>query len=149
MQVAPVVREFGVVASKRPSSVDKHISRRILERRESLNLTQPDLAERAGVSFQQFQKYENGENRVPAGRLYEIARALKIGVAYFFPGGEGSGAIAVRGVAEEGAEFEGAPDESAELVRIFKSLDTAKRKSVLTMVRKEAAAAPKKKRKRS
>jgi transcriptional regulator with XRE-family HTH domain len=98
------------VSTKRPSKTDKYIGKRIRERREHLGLTQPELADRADVSYQQFQKYEIGQNRISAGRLYEIARALKIHVAYFFPGGEGS-ETGMRGVAEEGAEFEGPGQE--------------------------------------
>jgi transcriptional regulator with XRE-family HTH domain len=137
-----------MVSSKRPSNVDRYISQRIRKRRVDLQLTQPDLADRAGVSFQQFQKYENGANRVPAGRLYEIARALRISVTYFYPGDEGSGATAARGVAEEAAEFEGpARDDAAELIRAFKAIDSpARRKVIIAAAKKEATA--KKKRKR-
>jgi transcriptional regulator with XRE-family HTH domain len=94
------------VTSKRPSKTDKFIGKRIRERREILGLTQPELADKADVSYQQFQKYEIGQNRIPAGRLYDIARALKIHVAYFFPGGDSAETWA-RGVAEDAAEFEG------------------------------------------
>jgi len=41
-----------------------------------LGLTQQQLAEMIGVSYQQAHKYERGINRVSAGRLFEIARAL-------------------------------------------------------------------------
>jgi transcriptional regulator with XRE-family HTH domain len=64
------MRELGAVSSKRPSNVDKYISRQIRKRREDLQLTQPDHADRAGESYQQIQKYEKGENRDPAGRLF-------------------------------------------------------------------------------
>ena len=136
------------MSSKRPSNIDKHISRQIRKRREDLNLTQPDLADRAGVSFQQFQKYENGENRVPAGRLFEIARALRANISFFYPGGEKGDVPAARGMAEEGAEFEGAGDSAAaELVRAFKAIDSpARRKAILASVQKEAASTRKRKR---
>jgi transcriptional regulator with XRE-family HTH domain len=142
------MRELGAVSSKRPSNVDKYISRQIRKRREDLQLTQPDLADRAGVSFQQFQKYENGENRVPAGRLFEIARALRANVSFFFPGGEKGEANAARGVAEEGAEFEGPGDSAAaDLVRAFKAIDSpTRRKAILAVVQKEAASTKKRKR---
>jgi transcriptional regulator with XRE-family HTH domain len=51
-----------------------------------LGLTQEHLASALEISYQQVQKYETGANRVSAGRLYEIARALEIEVAYFFEG---------------------------------------------------------------
>jgi transcriptional regulator with XRE-family HTH domain len=51
-----------------------------LERR----MSQGDLAERIGVTFQQVQKYEKGANRVSAGRLARIADALDVPVAFFY-----------------------------------------------------------------
>jgi len=51
-----------------------------------LGLTQHQLAELIGVSYQQANKYETGLNRVSAGRLYHIAQALNTDVGYFFEG---------------------------------------------------------------
>jgi len=66
--------------------VDHHVARRIRERRIMLGLTQQQVAELVGVAYQQAHKYENGANRVSAGRLYQIARALGVEPAYFFEG---------------------------------------------------------------
>lgn len=66
--------------------IDKHIGRRIYERRCIVNMTQSKLAEAIDVSFQQAQKYENGINRVSASRLWLIAKALDVSPAYFFEG---------------------------------------------------------------
>lgn len=44
------------------------------------------MSEILGVSYQQLQKYENGNNRVSAGRLYLIAHVLKVDVGYFYQG---------------------------------------------------------------
>jgi len=68
--------------------VDHHVGERIRLRRTELGLTQEDLARQLGISYQQVQKYETGANRISAGRLYEIAGQLGIGVAYFFDGFE-------------------------------------------------------------
>ena len=51
-----------------------------------LGLTQQQLAELIGVTYQQAHKYERGVNRISAGRLYQIARVLGVGVGYFFEG---------------------------------------------------------------
>ncbi len=51
-----------------------------------LGLTQQQLAELIGVTYQQAHKYERGINRVSAGRLYEIAGILNVGVGYFYEG---------------------------------------------------------------
>jgi transcriptional regulator with XRE-family HTH domain len=51
-----------------------------------LGLTQQQMAELIGVTYQQAHKYEKGINRGAAGRLYHIARALGVDVGYFFEG---------------------------------------------------------------
>ena len=49
-------------------------------------MTQQQLAEKVGIKFQQIQKYETGANRVSASRLWDIADALDVPVAFFFEG---------------------------------------------------------------
>lgn len=82
-------------ARPRPErTIDDYVGERIRQRRTELGLTQEELGKLLSLSYQQVQKYETGANRVSAGRLYEIARELGIGVAYFFDGYEKSGATA-------------------------------------------------------
>ena len=64
--------------------VDDHVGERIRERRTLTGLTQDELAGALDISYQQIQKYETGANRISAGRLYEIAQRLGVGVDYFF-----------------------------------------------------------------
>jgi transcriptional regulator with XRE-family HTH domain len=52
--------------------------------RQHLRLSQSELAERIGVTFQQVQKYENGTNRISVGRLTRIAKALDVSPTFFF-----------------------------------------------------------------
>jgi transcriptional regulator with XRE-family HTH domain len=66
--------------------VDLHVSCRIRERRTMLGLTQQEMAVLVGVTYQQLHKYETGINRISAGRLYQLAEALEVEVAYFFEG---------------------------------------------------------------
>src|SRR5947209_2160030 len=68
------------------AAIDDHVGARIRERRIMLGLTQQQLAEMIGVTYQQAHKYERGINRVSAGRLYEIAQVLSVPVSYFFDG---------------------------------------------------------------
>lgn len=68
------------------NGIDLHVGQRLRRRRRLLGLTQQQLADAIGVRFQQIQKYECGANRMTAGRLYELSRALDIGVQYFFDG---------------------------------------------------------------
>ena len=56
----------------RSGAIDGHVGERIRERRIVLGLSQQQLAELIGVTYQQAQKYERGINRVSPGRLFEI-----------------------------------------------------------------------------
>src|SRR5690348_14017320 len=66
--------------------IDRHIGARVRERRIALGMTQQQLAELIGTTYQQNYKYEKGANRVSAGRLHALARALGVEVGYFFEG---------------------------------------------------------------
>lgn len=64
--------------------VDKIIGVKIHELRITQGLSRQQLAAKIGVTHQQLQKYEKGTNRISAGRLMAIAKALGKTVAYFF-----------------------------------------------------------------
>ncbi len=49
-----------------------------------MKLSQKELENSLGVSFQQIQKYEKGLNRVSAGRLLEIANLLEVPMSFFY-----------------------------------------------------------------
>ena len=79
--------------SKCPSSVqdarksdelDLVIGKRIRERRTLLGINQGELAKLIGISFQQLQKYETGENRISAARLFRLSNALDAPITWFF-----------------------------------------------------------------
>lgn len=74
------------VNKKKADDVDKFVGEKIRERRIMLGLTQQELAHGIGVTYQQAHKYEQGVNRVSAGRLFEIARMLNTPVEFFFDG---------------------------------------------------------------
>lgn len=69
-----------------PHPVDRHVGRRVCEKRISLGYNQSDLGRALGLTFQQIQKYEKGANRISASKLWDIARFFKVDVAYFFQG---------------------------------------------------------------
>ena len=66
--------------------VDAHVGRRLRRRRTSLGISQEQLGAALGLTFQQIQKYEKGQNRIGAGRLYRLANILSVPVQYFFEG---------------------------------------------------------------
>jgi len=73
-------------ATNRATDTDRYVGARIRARRTMLGLSQQQMAELVGVTYQQAHKYERGINRISAGRLYEIAQVLRVPVGYFFEG---------------------------------------------------------------
>lgn len=69
-----------------PDPVDVHVGRQVRLARESAGLTQVEVGRRLGMSFQVIQKYEQGEIRVSASRLHQLANLFGRPVAFFFPG---------------------------------------------------------------
>ena len=68
----------------RAQDIDRYVGSRMRERRIMLGLTQQQMAELIGVTYQQAHKYETGINRISAGRLYQISQALGVEISYFF-----------------------------------------------------------------
>jgi transcriptional regulator with XRE-family HTH domain len=63
---------------------DIEMGKKIRLRRVEQRISQSDLGEKLGVSFQQVQKYEKGVKRVGAARLQQIAAALDVPVTFFY-----------------------------------------------------------------
>lgn len=74
----------GRVNDNEPNPVDVHVGNRIRLRRTILHITQQQMAEMLGLTFQQIQKYEKGMNRVGASRLWDISRVLEVPMGFFF-----------------------------------------------------------------
>ncbi len=72
------------VADNGIGPVDAFVGSRICARRRLLQMSQKQMAEKLGITFQQVQKYEKGVNRIGAGRLYTIAKILGVDINYFF-----------------------------------------------------------------
>lgn len=58
----------------------------LLQARQKKDMSQMDLAEKCGISFQQIQKYEKGTNAMAQARLQQIAAALELPITYFYTG---------------------------------------------------------------
>jgi transcriptional regulator with XRE-family HTH domain len=76
------------------NEIDRHLGKRLRQRRRSLGFTQQQIAEAVGVRFQQIQKYECGANRISAARLWLLAKALDTPVGAFFDGLEEGATLA-------------------------------------------------------
>ncbi|HUB95955.1 MAG TPA: helix-turn-helix transcriptional regulator [Stellaceae bacterium] len=71
-----------------PDPIDVEVGRRVRLARELAHMTQVDVASRIGISFQLVQKYEQGEIRVSASRLYQFATLLQKPIDFFFAAAE-------------------------------------------------------------
>ncbi len=69
-------------ASRETNDVDRFVGERIRLYRSMIGMSQQKLADHLGVTFQQLQKYERGENRIGAGRLLMVATALGIPIIF-------------------------------------------------------------------
>src|SRR5580704_18712638 len=68
------------------TAVDIHVGQKIRARRIFLQMSQTEVANELGITFQQIQKYEKGMNRVGASRLQQISQVLGVSPYYFFEG---------------------------------------------------------------
>lgn len=77
-------QEGAAPAASPNKTIDKIVGERMKQARIAAGLSQVNLAKRLGVSYQQYQKYESGENRMTIGRLWAVANALKMPISQFF-----------------------------------------------------------------
>ena len=69
-----------------PHPTDKHVGSRVRMRRMMLHMSQTNLGDALGLTFQQVQKYEKGANRISASRLQHISKILQVEIPFFFEG---------------------------------------------------------------
>ena len=69
---------------RKPTEMDHVVGRQLRAARKERGLTQEQLANQVGLTFQQIQKYEKAVNRVSAGLLYELSLVLDKPLTYFF-----------------------------------------------------------------
>jgi transcriptional regulator with XRE-family HTH domain len=74
------------IAKKAPNPIDKHVGSRVRMRRQMLAMSQTQLGDALGLTFQQVQKYEKGTNRMGASRLQQMSDILQVPVEFFFEG---------------------------------------------------------------
>ena len=109
-------------------------------RRKLLGVSQEQLADSLGLTFQQVQKYERGANRVSASKLYEIAKTLQVPVSFFFDGladpMDGSDGDQVGQQAERIVQEFLTTPEGLELAEVFPKIGRGRvRRQVLDLVR--------------
>lgn len=110
----------------RATDIDRYVGGKIRERRVMLGLSQQQMAELIGVTYQQTHKYERGINRISAGRLYVIARVLKVPVGFFYDGlGMDEG---------DTVEVSGRQRLCLELARNFSQIDNEKHQEAVSQL---------------
>ena len=119
---------------KRAQKIDKIIGRNVRIHRLAKKMSQTELGDQLGVSFQQVQKYENGANRVGSGRLYQIAAVLGLHVSTLFKGGENRDKGTASGLLDLLTE-----PQSVRLIRAFAKIsDSTVRRSLVQLAEKFA-----------
>ena len=122
---APALKEKIGLGHSRARDIDRYVGARMRERRMMLGLSQKQMAELIGVSYQQAHKYEKGIDRIASGRLFTIAQALRVDVGYFFDGMVGE------------RSFEPTPQQRAflELTRNFVSMPRKHQEAIYNLAR--------------
>lgn len=112
-----------------PDPIDLHVGGQLRLARELSGLTQTEVGRALAMSFQVIQKYEQGEIRISASRLFQLARLLRKSTNYFF---EGLAAGDAPGIA--------APERSEiELVRAYRSIQSDELKQLLVRLARDIA----------
>jgi DNA-binding XRE family transcriptional regulator len=71
-------------APRKATAIDAYIGERMRTRRHALEMSQEYIAKALDVSKQQIQKYEAGQDRVSAARLFGICSILKVSLSSMF-----------------------------------------------------------------
>lgn len=118
--------------SRRVLPADAEVGLRIRSRRLEQRLSQTELANSLGLTFQQIQKYEKGVNRVSAGRLAKIAEVLGVPMTFFFGGSDAMGTS--RDARSEGASSVFNLLQSRGSVRMLQAFDKIKSRKAREML---------------
>jgi len=118
---------------KKKIKTSKEIGDKIKTRRRKLGISQEELAEILGVTYQQVQRYENGTNKLNVENIQTVANAINVPVSYFFEG-EKPSTIAERPV------FYLSANENR-LLRYFRKIKSNASKNTVIQVARIAAKA--------
>lgn len=110
--------------------VDIHVGKMLRSIRKAQGVSQEQLADALGLSFQQVQKYENGSNRVSASKMFDAAVFLGVAPAAFFDGLAGA---PESGVPSALAEFF-TQDGALQIAEAFPKLSASERRSITALV---------------
>lgn len=122
-----IIWDFGnMEKANKDNTLDTVIGHNVRELRKQNNISQRKLADYLGVTFQQVQKYEAGQNRLPVESLYHLKTLFDIPYDYFFYGVEEQGLADLAG-------YEPDPHISSILSKLF-VIDNRKLKSQIDQI---------------
>jgi len=140
--------KINVKTKDSPDDRDRIIGLRVKAYRDIKGLSQTELGEAVGVTFQQIQKYESGRNKVSVSRLIDMCKVLDISLMNFISGldkPQHAQVIAVSDIKQD--KLISDPErnkEAAELLKIYNSVESAEDRKEILNVLKALAAAKKK-----
>lgn len=127
------------MAKKSPDPIDVEVGRRIRVQRMARGISQTELGEKIGVTFQQVQKYEKGTNRVGASRLTKVAKVLGVSIGTFFGGPGGADQVVGTEATRLDLEYLVVPG-ALRLLRAYGQIrESVVRRTIVTFVEKVAA----------
>lgn len=69
---------------RKPTAIDRHVGKRLRLLRQINEVSLERLAEIVDVAPQQIQKYEVGETRISASRIFELSEIFGVPLAWFY-----------------------------------------------------------------
>ena len=124
---------------------DKYVGSRLRMRRLMLDMSQTNIADALGLTFQQVQKYERGSNRISASRLQHLSQILQVPVPFFFEGAPAASAGRVAKTPADDPSYVAdflATSEGLDLVKAFVSIeDPELRRAIVRLVQALAESA--------
>ena len=72
------------VSPRKPTAIDRHVGKRLRLLRQINEVSLEKLAEAVDVAPQQIQKYEIGETRISASRIFELSSFFRVPIAWFY-----------------------------------------------------------------
>jgi transcriptional regulator with XRE-family HTH domain len=140
---------------RRPDNVDVEVGRLVRVQRIARGLSQTELGDEIGVTFQQVQKYESGANRISMGRLTRISRVLGVDITYLLGASRRSAPAAAPINPKDQAKFSEAVGMLGKIgaLRLLKAFEAIPKKpaglreAIVQMVEGAAAASAPKRRK--
>lgn len=112
---------------------NERIGQIIKELRKARGMTQMELSELIGVSYQQVQKYEKGRDNISVERLKQVAKAIHAPMTLFFPS-------SAETVAEAPAVYAKMTKDETALLQLYRRIKAKKTKKAVIEFLKTFAA---------